>query len=589
MQMTVTGKIIVATIVVAILAVGGYKFKNSIFPQAKPSVPSINTVDLNKKIDDLNKKVTQATEAPKVIDITDKLLAGTNAVVMAEASAIPKITTISAYSKHVKNGKLVVEFPINVWPGWAPIIVANNGLMANDNSLFYKQYGFYLNLSIVDDPVKARDLFASGHTEILWGTLDMIALFAPELSKDSRTAPIICQQIDFSNGGDGIVARNGIKSINDFRMMNGIKKRVCLAQNSPSHYFFMTLLLNASIDPADVDFRWTADAPSAAKLFVQDSKFDAFVGWSPDIYTVSESIPGTRIVVSSASANHVVADVWAVRNDFYRDNPVVVKNLVDGIFQGMEMVRKDPAAAAKALSVAYNLPLESCKAMVGADGGIATGDAHLTNYRENYNFFLNPNNPANFEGIWNRASAIYQSLGSIDTIIPAARVKDNRLISSLADKYKESTDLSQPVFNPNMVIKNLEAGEGQILTKSVSIRFPAGKWNVDTNYDMNIATSLVQIAELAGSFGNAYIVIEGNTDGSQKGIVPADPIRKLSYDRAESVKQAIIERYPTLNPNQFKTVGNGWDKPVAGCTDSTNPEHNKKNRRTEIKIFPLES
>ena len=63
-----------------------------------------------------------------------------------------------------------------------------------------KKYGFYVQLAIVDDPVKARDLFASGQSHILWGTLDMIALFAPELVKDSRTVPVVCQQIDWSGG-----------------------------------------------------------------------------------------------------------------------------------------------------------------------------------------------------------------------------------------------------------------------------------------------------------------------------------------------------------------------------------------------------
>jgi len=87
------------------------------------------------------------------------------------------VTGVSDYKKEMKDGKLVVEFPINVWPGWAPIIVANAGLEPSDQSVFAKKYGFYVRLAIVDDPVKARDLFASGQSHILWGTLDMIALF----------------------------------------------------------------------------------------------------------------------------------------------------------------------------------------------------------------------------------------------------------------------------------------------------------------------------------------------------------------------------------------------------------------------------
>ena len=153
------------------------------------------------------------------------LLAGTNVASLVERSGIPAVTGVSDYTKSTKEGKLVVQFPINVWPGWAPIIVANAGLEPNDQSVFFKKHGFYVRLSIVDDPVKARDLFASGQSHVLWGTLDMIALFAPELVKDTRTVPVVCQQIDFSGGGDGVVSRGEIRSINDLRMSGGKRKK----------------------------------------------------------------------------------------------------------------------------------------------------------------------------------------------------------------------------------------------------------------------------------------------------------------------------------------------------------------------------
>ena len=91
------------------------------------------------------------------------------------------------------------------------LIVANQGMEPSEQSVFFKKHGFYVKLSIVDDPVKARDLFASGQSHILWGTLDMIALFAPELVKDSRTVPVVCQQVDWSAGGDGWLAGDIIR------------------------------------------------------------------------------------------------------------------------------------------------------------------------------------------------------------------------------------------------------------------------------------------------------------------------------------------------------------------------------------------
>ncbi len=576
--MTTRGKIVLTVLILAVVGFGVYRWWDKIVPLAKPQNQPVDVVKLKHDLD-------TAKAAPADIP----LLIGTNVATLVERSGIPAVTGVSDYAKTTKDGKLVVEFPINVWPGWAPIIVANAGMEPNDQSVFFKKHGFYVRLSIVDDPVKARDLFASGQSHILWGTLDMVALFAPELAKDSRTVPVVCQQIDWSAGGDGVVARGEIRSINDFRMTGGRHKKVVLAQNSPSHYLIMSLLIDAGIDPGDVDFKWAADAPSAAKIFVQDSSYDAFVGWSPDIYVVTDKLKGTRLVVTTGTANHLIADVWAVRNDFYRDHPEIVSGLVQGIFEGMDMVRKDPKNAARALAMAYKLPEEDCGKMIGGDGGIAEGDAHLTNYRENSKFFLDPFNPANFEVVWNSASTIYRSLGTIATTVPATKVKASSVLSAMSEVYKDVRDLSQPTFKPDALTKlSAEAGSGQVLTKAVMISFEPNLSTLNTNYDSTIPATLEEIGKLAGRFGNAYIIIEGNTDASRKGIVPPDLVRTLSYDRADAVRKAIMDKYK-FDPNKFKVVGNGWDNPLPGMTDPSNPEHNKKNRRVEVKVFPLES
>jgi len=584
--MTARGKLVLTVLILAVVGFGMYRWWDKIAPAGRPSQVSINPQDIQKQLA-APAAPAAPTAAAALSNVTSKLLAGEKAVSLIDGSAIPPVSGVSDYDKPMKDGKMIVQFPINIWPGWAPIIVANNGLEPNEGSLFFQKYGFYVKLSIVDDPVKARDLFASGHSHILWGTLDMIALFAPELVKDSRTVPVVCQQIDFSDGGDGVVSREGIKSINDFRMKEGKRKKAVLAQNSPSHYLIMSLLIDAGIDPAEVDFRWSADAPAAAKIFVQDPSFDAFVGWSPDIYTVSEQLKNTHLVVSTDSANHLVADVWAVRNDFFRDHPAIVANLMRGIFEGMDRLRKDVPTAAKLMSQAFGLPVEDCTAMIGKDGGIIEGDAHLTNYRENANFFLDPLNPSNFEVIWNRASTIYKSLGAIANPVPAAKVKASVMLAKMAEEYKDVRDLSQPTFKPGAIFKTAEADAGEILTKSVIISFEPNRAVLNPDYDSSIPKVMEEVGKLAGAFGNAYIVVEGNTDASRKGVIPADLVRQLSYDRADSVRKSILAKYK-FDPNKFKVVGNGWDNAVAGCTDPSNPEHNKKNRRVEVKVFPLE-
>ena len=227
--------------------------------------------------------------------------------------------------------------------------------------------------------------------------------------------------------------------------------------------------------------------------------------------------------------------------------------------------------------------------MVGKDGGITEGDAHLTNYRENSKFFLDPFNPANFEVVWNSASTIYKSLGIIPASVPATKVKATTVLAGLSETYKDVRDLSQPTFKPDALTKmTAEAGAGQILTKAVMVAFEPNESKLNPEYDKTIPATLEEIGKLAGRFGNAYIIIEGNTDASKRGIVPPDLVRKLSYDRADAVRRAIMDKYK-FDPNKFKVVGNGWDNPAAGSTDPSNAEHNKRNRRVEVKVFPLES
>src|SRR5258708_953653 len=237
--MTTRGKIFLTILFLGVVGFGVYRWWDKIAPVTKTETHHIN-------VDEVKKSIQAGREAPADIP----LLIGTNAAALVDRSAIPAVTGISDYAKPTKDGKPIVEFPINVWPGWAPIIVANAGMEPNDQSVFAKKYGFYVKLSIVDDPVKARDLFASGQSHVLWGTLDMIALFAPEVVKDSRTAPVVCQQIDCSAGGAALVARGDlIRCINVFWIQNVECKKVLYNLNSPNTYLIMCFLLDAVIDP----------------------------------------------------------------------------------------------------------------------------------------------------------------------------------------------------------------------------------------------------------------------------------------------------------------------------------------------------
>ena len=67
-----------------------------------------------------------------------------------------------------------------------------------------------------------------------------------------------------------------------------------------------------------------------------------------------------------------------------------------------------------------------------------------------------------------------------------------------------------------------------------------------------------------------------------KGQVPKSLVQELSLNRANSVKEAIVRKFPSLQPNQFSTAGIGWDRPA----DPSDPENHAKNRRVEDQGLP---
>ncbi len=499
------------------------------------------------------------------------------------AETLPPVKGVSGYQWDETK---TVIFPINLWIGWAPIIMANGGLKANDDSLFYKQFGFRVELPIIDDPIEARNAFAAGKSHILWGTLDMMALFAPELAKDSRTGLRIYQQIDWSNGGDGVVARGGIKTINDLRPKDGKKRVIALAQNSPSHYYILNLLYFAGIKPDQVIFRFTGDAFQAANAFVNDDTVDVCVSWAPDIYNISDpkksGIKDVALVSTTADAKRVIADVWAARADFAKDHPDVLEGLVRGIFEGMRMVTDDKAKAAALFEAAFSLPKGEAEAMMA--------DAHATNYAENAEFLINVNNPSNFENTWDTINNIYQEAGYLAHPVPFNKVMDPRIIEKIAADYKESKNEYVDTYVPLKVDFDPEKAQ-EILTRTVRIHFAPNRADVNAKYDPNSDKIVAEIGRMASQFGNSTIVIIGHADrskyedakalGSAYLKKHAQRVKELSQQRARGVLLALINKFPDFKKqkDKFFTSGMGWTKPL---------ESNALSRRVEIKVLTPE-
>lgn len=503
---------------------------------------------------------------------------------------LPAVKGTAAY-KPLQND--TVRFALNVWAGWAPIIFANDGFKAGKVWKTPDGKDFRVELVLIDSPVEMRDTYAAGDVHIGWGTLDMLPLIVDGFvdrsgqPRDSRVMPRIYQQVDWSSGGDGIIVRENIKTVADLR-----GKTIALAENSPSHYFLLNMLVAGGVQPSEVKLAFTSNAFEAAAAFNGDRNLAAAVSWAPDIYNLSK-VKGNRLLVSTATANKLIADVWFARADFAQDHPAIIEGLVRGIFDGMQALKDNSPNQQRVSTLmadGYGIPAADALGMLG--------DAHSTNWGENYQFFVNQNNPTNFARVWNQAYYLYRQVRAISNQpVPFDQVMDYTVIAKLGndDKYRTQKDEYTAAFAPKPTSE--VRGEAEILTNTVTIHFYPNSWEIykkitkdvdgkttETDYDPKAKFVVAEIGKLAGQFGNARIIIEGHTDGSMKGKIPSEMVKDLSERRANAVKEAVINEFK-FDPNKFNVEGFGWDRP----SDPTDADNHALNRRVEVKIYTAEA
>lgn len=89
---------------------------------------------------------------------------------------------------------------------------------------------------------------------------------------------------------------------------------------------------------------------------------------------------------------------------------------------------------------------------------------------------------------------------------------------------------------------------------------------------------LARVAEVIDTYPRYTVLVEGHAD--DRGTVEYN--QALSERRAESVKEALIEKYG-IDAARINTIGFGLNRPISG---NTTAEERMKNRRVEITIHP---
>ncbi len=461
---------------------------------------------------------------------------------------------------NVSKGDKVIKIGVVTWGGYAGGQFFNEGFNANKQSRFYKKYGFMVEFKVLDDFNASRSAWKADEVDLLWATIDA---FTTEVNGLKDFEPQVIMQSDWSRGGDAIVVRRGINKVSDLK---GLK--VAFAEMTPSHTFLLWLLDASNMKYSDIEVVKVASAIDAADMF-KTGQVDAAVVWSPDDADCIKKVKGSKILQSTKEASYIIADVFVVKKNFLEKNRKEIKGLVEGWLIGASEINssdENKNKAAKILAKGLNQSEEFCLG--------AINNTRLCTYGDNLNFYgLNSDySGITGEEIYNKMNIKYKKANYIKDKIQNWRLIGNSSIISSINLTGAGHEAEGAVKFSEITedVTNAEA----ISTKRVRITFASGTSTLDENMKYIIDNEFLDIAK---SFANARIRIEGNTDNVGSKAVN----KELSKKRATAVANYLIEVHD-FDKNRFVIVGNGPDKPIA---DNKTEKGKKQNRRTDFELI----
>lgn len=287
---------------------------------------------------------------------------------------------------------------------------------------------------------------------------------------------------------------------------------------------------------------------------------DAAVTWEPDLSSAVEARSDAHVLVSTAAATNIIADTLCARQDLIDSYPETVRDFVHGWFDGIEMMKSDPAGSYAVVGKALKLDEETVSGMLSG--------LKLTPYADNAQFYGLTGGKAHYETLFDTAFVIWRKKGLVTRPVDAKDWADTRFLGALAAAYQ-----TQQVEEPKVAAKAPAATDRAIINKQIQIHFTP-------NSDEIMPGSffvLDALGETMTSFGNTYLRVEGNTDATGK----ASLNMALSERRALAVKNYVLTNFPNIEASRFQTIGRGSTNPVA---DNTTETGRQLNRRTDIKV-----
>jgi len=511
-----------------------------------------------------------------------------------------------------------LKVPLITWGGdIATILTDMDGL--------FQQEGLKVSLFREDNFAKQVEMCLSGETPYLRGTMGMINA-AADAFKAHNLELVVIYQLTWSVGGDAMTVRSKKNLRNT--------KTVALQLYGP-HMDYAANLFRSAGRLNKVKFKWLRELTlptyetgdkivDPVSAFQSDSSLDATMNIIPDALMLTSngttgtgaegSVKGATILLSTKTASRIIADVYAVRKDYFDSNRDSVESFVHALMKGEEALRDLRQRKTSQQAKYRQLLAKSADLLMGAPQATADveallGDCEFVGHPGNVKFFTGEGTMRNLKNINTEVQKSFIEMGLITGQVPIRSADWNykSLANGLA--YAASVPASpQKRFDPKKVAAKIEK---KISVEPTTWEEEGTLFVVEVNFEPNqsdfpaenYASDFQKALEIAQTYSGALIVVEGHSD--PLGILKAkrrdereqvvaqmeQNAKNLSLQRSQAVRESFLSfckrKRLTIDESQFVSVGLGISTP------KFNPPRTKDewaaNRRVVFRIKQVEA
>lgn len=468
-----------------------------------------------------------------------------------------------------KTSDDTINLSLDEWIGWKSILDSNGGLSTQPGSI-YDKLGVSVNISIINDATQSSSALISGDLDAAGYTINRTAFLQNKFA--TAGVNVIMPYItNFSNGGDGIIAKSNIQSVEDL-----VNAKIGVPEFSEAQTLVVWFVNNSDLSAEQKqqiidNLILFATPDECAKAFFA-GEVDVAATWEPYL-TQAQNMSDSHIFFSTAYSSSLVMDGIVFNKEFAEAHSDTVTKFIQGALMASDMYDKDMN------TIKTVMPMFS----TASDQDIIDNcaGAKLTTYADNIKLL---GDGGTAKAMYMDMCDIWNSLGESADSSTVNDIFTTAYVAPLSSEFS-STEVTKTDANTNAssVDKNVLTSDQieAILDGTANVTFVK---NTATFDDPAAASAtLDNFIKNAKILDGSIIVLEGNTDPNPE-TDPEDTYNKqLSESRANAVKNYFIMN--GIDANRIVVTGNGSSKPLY---DNDTEEHRALNRRTDISFKVIE-